>query len=103
LNLCRLEAEVGYEIGTLPPAAPIFGVIQERGGIDDAEMFRVFNMGIGFAIIVSPDQAKDALRIVSEHGHPVSRIGTVTDERGLVRLPERGLAGSLESGAFSPS
>ena len=103
LNLSRLEAEVGYEIGALPPVAPIFGMIQERGGIGDAEMFRVFNMGIGLAIVVPPDQVTDALRIVSEHGHPVSRIGTVTDERGIVRLPERGLAGSLESGAFNPS
>ena len=102
LNLCRLEADVGYELDALPPTKPIFGMIQERGGIDDAEMFRVFNMGIGFAMVVPPDQATDALRIASEHGHSVSRIGTVTDERGTVRILERGLAGSLESGAFHP-
>lgn len=101
LNLCRLEAEVGYEIDALPTAAPIFGIIQERGGIDDAEMFRVFNMGIGFAVIVPPDQEAGALRIAYEHGHRASRIGTVTDERGIVRIPEHGLAGSLESGVFS--
>ncbi|MGI8709223.1 MAG: phosphoribosylformylglycinamidine cyclo-ligase [Actinomycetota bacterium] len=101
LNLCRLEAKVGYDIEALPVAPSIFGLIQERGGIEDAEMFRVFNMGIGFVIIVPDNQVDDVLRIASEHGHSASRIGTVSDERGIVRLRERHLAGSLESGAFS--
>src|SRR5262249_12813632 len=35
-----------------PP--PVFGWLQKLGDIDEAEMFRVFNMGIGFVIIVSP-------------------------------------------------
>ena len=33
---------------------PIFGLIQRAGGIDDAEMWRVFNMGLGLVFAVAP-------------------------------------------------
>jgi phosphoribosylformylglycinamidine cyclo-ligase len=37
------------------PVPPIFPFIQRAGGIHDAEMYRVFNMGLGMVIAVSPD------------------------------------------------
>src|SRR5947199_1904404 len=48
LNLLRLEAEVGYRIDKPLPVLPIFDLIGDRGGVEDAEMFEVFNMGCGF-------------------------------------------------------
>ncbi len=39
------------------PVPPIFGFIQRAGGIEGAEMYRVFNMGLGFLFAVSPDKA----------------------------------------------
>jgi len=39
------------------PVPPIFPYIQRAGGIEEAEMYRVFNMGLGFVIAVSPDAA----------------------------------------------
>jgi phosphoribosylformylglycinamidine cyclo-ligase len=36
------------------PIPPVFGWLQQLGGVEEAEMFRVFNMGIGFVMIVSP-------------------------------------------------
>src|SRR5262249_27047835 len=59
LNLERIEAEqdgplpVGYAIDFLPEPPPIFSLIQRLGGIADEEMYRVFNMGIGFCLVVS--------------------------------------------------
>ena len=35
-----------------PP--PLFGYIQEHGRVDDAEMFNVFNMGVGMIAVVAP-------------------------------------------------
>ncbi len=35
---------------------PIFKLIQERGNVEEAEMYRVFNMGIGMTVICSPQQ-----------------------------------------------
>ena len=34
---------------------PIFRLVQERGRVDDAEMYRVFNMGVGMVLVVAPD------------------------------------------------
>ena len=41
------------------PELPIFGLMQRLGNIDDHEMFRTFNMGIGIVVIVSPDGVSD--------------------------------------------
>ena len=39
------------------PVPPIFSLIQERGNVPEPEMYRTFNMGIGFVLIVPPEQA----------------------------------------------
>lgn len=39
------------------PVPPIFSLIQERGNVPEPEMYRTFNMGIGFVLVVPPDQA----------------------------------------------
>jgi len=84
LNLLRLndEPEIGYVIHEIPPIPPIFSLIQQTGNIPDEEMFRVFNMGIGFCVVVS-DRDADAFReIVRKHGRAAYTIGHV------VRDPE---------------
>lgn len=97
-NLCRLDAEVGYRIEDLPPAPPIFRLIQERGDVQSAEMYRVFNMGVGFVVIVPRGGEEDALGRVAEAGYRPSRLGTVTDEAGIVRVEPAGLTGGLDAG-----
>jgi phosphoribosylformylglycinamidine cyclo-ligase len=87
-NLVRLEAEVGYELDALPDPQPVFDLIQQRGGIDDEEMFRVFNMGVGMVIITAPSEVTRALDILESSGQEARRIGTVVDEPGVVRLTQ---------------
>ena len=41
---------------------PIFRLIQERGGIDSLEMYRVFNMGMGMVLLLSPEDVEAAIR-----------------------------------------
>jgi phosphoribosylformylglycinamidine cyclo-ligase len=43
---------------------PIFTLLQRRGGIDDAEMLRAFNMGIGLVLIVAPERAGRAAELL---------------------------------------
>ncbi len=45
---------------------PIFRLIQERGRVAEIEMYRVFNMGIGFVLIVSPGEVNRAQTTVPE-------------------------------------
>jgi len=87
-NLVRLEAEVGYEFDALPEPQPVFGMIQQLGAIEDEEMFRVFNMGIGMVIITKPSEATRTLSVLESSGQVARRIGTVIDEPGVVRLTQ---------------
>jgi phosphoribosylformylglycinamidine cyclo-ligase len=90
-NLLRLHAPVGYEVADPLPVPPVFGLVARSGGIDDAEMHDVFNMGCGFVCVVPADRAADAVAILERH-HPGTRpIGRVTGEAGTVTVPARDL------------
>jgi phosphoribosylformylglycinamidine cyclo-ligase len=56
---------------------PIFRWLQQLGNVDEAEMFRVFNMGIGFVFIVSQYYADSIVRQLAEGGYPARVIGEV--------------------------
>ena len=99
LNLARVAAPVGFVLDRLPDPPPIFALIQEAGGISDEEMFRVFNQGIGFCLVVAPGDADRAEAILRQHGGRPYRIGyAVADERKRIRLDQLGLTG--ERGRF---
>jgi phosphoribosylformylglycinamidine cyclo-ligase len=97
-NLCRLDAEVGYRIDELPPIPSIFELIRKHGAIDDSEMYRVFNMGVGFVVIVEEDELERALSSITGSGYGAIRIGTVTDEVGVVSIGPAGMRGGLADG-----
>ena len=48
------------------PEPPIFGLIQRQGGVSNAEMFHVFNMGLGMLAIVPSEQVEAAKNAVTE-------------------------------------
>ncbi len=79
LNLSRVPPNVSFVIDTLPPPPPIFPILQQLGGIADPDMFEVFNMGIGFCLVVPEHQADKTLRLVTRFGKKAYRIGHVTD------------------------
>ena len=56
---------------------PIFGMIQELGGVSDAEMYRTFNMGIGITLIVPKEQGPAIVDRLSELGETSWIIGGV--------------------------
>jgi len=95
LNLSRIAASnVGFEINALPEPQPIFSLLQEWGDLPDEEMFRVFNMGMGFCLIV-PNNADVIARIgklARKHGATCSTIGTtIRDEAKRVFITQKGL------------
>lgn len=57
--------------------APIFGFIQEQGRVEDGEMFRTFNMGIGFALITAPEVAPEVIRTLASRNHEAFVIGEI--------------------------
>jgi len=55
----------------------IFDWLQRNGDVADAEMHRVFNCGIGMAVVVAPEHADRALRFLDAAGERASRIGAI--------------------------
>jgi phosphoribosylformylglycinamidine cyclo-ligase len=101
LNLPRVHARVGFLIDDLPPVPPIFGLIQRQGGVSGSEMFEVYNMGVGFCVLVSEGDADAALSILRRHGRRAQVIGRVIeDENKGVHLPRERLTGYGK--AFAP-
>jgi phosphoribosylformylglycinamidine cyclo-ligase len=64
----------------------IFGEIEQLGGIDEAEMRRVFNLGIGMAVVVPESDVYAALDVLRAHGHRASEIGRITEGDGDVHI-----------------
>ena len=62
----------------------VFETLRTAGQVEDAEMFRTFNMGIGYVVIVPSATAETAARILRGAGEQVARIGEiVAGERGV--------------------
>jgi phosphoribosylformylglycinamidine cyclo-ligase len=59
---------------------PIFGLIQDAGGVAVGEMFRVFNMGLGMLLVFAPTAAEAALELLEG----ARRVGEVTAGEGVV-------------------
>ena len=94
LNLPRVDAEIGFVLDNLPPLPPIFGLIERLGEVDRAEMFEVYNMGIGFCVVVAEAQVEPALAILARHQRQASVIGyAIADPEKTVRLPQYQLVG----------
>jgi phosphoribosylformylglycinamidine cyclo-ligase len=68
------------------PRPRIFPFLQKAGPVEEDEMFRVFNMGIGYVLIVAADFADSIGRNLQRWGEKVNRIGTITAGSGKVVL-----------------
>jgi phosphoribosylformylglycinamidine cyclo-ligase len=63
---------------------PLFRLIQRGGGVDDDEMFRTFNMGIGMAVVVSPQDLHEVEHSLERRGEAAPVIGAVVEGAGVV-------------------
>lgn len=77
-NLPRVlpgDQAANLKIGSWPVPS-VFDWLAREGGIDDVEMQRTFNCGIGMAIVVDPQCAAEIQSILEAHGETVHQIGT---------------------------
>jgi phosphoribosylformylglycinamidine cyclo-ligase len=61
------------------PMPPIFRWLQKQGGIEDAEMARTFNCGIGMTLIVAREDSRKAMEILSQSGVEAFEIGAIVE------------------------
>jgi phosphoribosylformylglycinamidine cyclo-ligase len=77
------DAVVERDTWTTPE---IFGLVQRLGDIDDDEMARVFNLGLGMVLVVASDAVDAALAALAGAGQEASVVGRITDGTGVVQL-----------------
>jgi len=68
------------------PVPKIFAFLQKTGPVEEEEMFKVFNMGIGFVLIVAEDFANSIAKKLTRFGERVYKIGRITTGTGKVVL-----------------
>lgn len=90
-NLSRLNKNVKFIIDKPFDPQPIFKFLQKNGNIEDKEMYQTFNMGMGFAIIVSKKDVNNAIKILKKYSKSdVKIVGRIEKGKG-VELITRGI------------
>jgi phosphoribosylformylglycinamidine cyclo-ligase len=63
---------------------PVFAALQDAGGVAEAEMFRTFNMGVGYLLVVPSAQEREVAAVLTAAGETVHAIGEIVPgERGV--------------------
>ncbi len=72
------------------PVLPVFDFLRSRGSIDEAEMYRTFNMGIGMILVVSPEDSRVVTDHLASRNEPCYEIGAITSGDGTVHYRDDG-------------
>ncbi len=80
-KLMRLDEPFVYEITEVRPVPALFQFLMQAGPIALREAYATFNMGVGFAAYVSPDQAQAALAAAKASGYDAWIAGRVRKDR----------------------
>ena len=78
-----VDARFDLSSWTVPP---VFRVLQREGGVDEREMFRAFNMGIGMVAVVTADRAEALIRELNTAGETAWLAGEIVPGDGKVVL-----------------
>ena len=73
-NISRINDNFQYVIDNPLPVPSVFDWLQEKGNIEDKEMYRTFNMGMGMVIIVNKDDAEKSVSILGEHAQVIGSV-----------------------------
>ena len=89
-NLANYSPGIGFEFNNFKPH-PIFGLIQRTAAelgliITDEEMFKTFNMGWGFGIVVDKTDIEKALSTLKQAGVNPEIIGKITNKQKVVEI-----------------
>ena len=75
-----LGAVINRNAWTIPT---VFTLLQELGQVPESDMFRTFNMGIGYVVVVPKAQASEAMATLKESGETPVLLGEITADAGV--------------------
>jgi phosphoribosylformylglycinamidine cyclo-ligase len=62
---------------------PVFRWLAETANMEEKELLKTFNSGIGMIVVVAADRADEIAALLTAEGEAVTRIGSVTDQAGV--------------------
>ena len=65
---------------------PIFDLIAEAGNVSERDMFNTYNMGVGMSIVVAPEDAEKALKILRDSGEDAYSIGEIEESAEKITI-----------------
>ena len=80
-NISRINDDFQYVIDHPLPVPSVFDWLQKKGNVEDKEMYRTFNMGMGMIIIVNKNDAEKSVSILGEYAQI---IGSVKSGKGVL-------------------
>ena len=80
-KLLRLK-KIGYEIDSLPKIPPIMGLVEEQG-VKPEEMYKTFNMGVGFCVIAPKEESVKIRSVFKKYKISSQEIGQITSKKGV--------------------
>jgi len=80
-KLLRLK-KIGYEIDSLPKIPAIMGLVEEQG-VKSEEMYKTFNMGVGFCVIASKEYATKIKSVFKKYKISSQEIGKIVSKKGV--------------------
>jgi len=80
-KLLRLK-KIGYMLDNMPEPPEIFQLI-ENEDVEKAEMYKTFNMGIGFCVIVPEEEQERIEEVFKKHGLKSRQIGNIIEKKGV--------------------
>lgn len=75
--------KIGMYIDQLPEPQPVFNAIKQVGNIDDHEMYRTFNMGVGFVVVAPKESSDTVISICKKAGTKAHIIGKTMTKKGI--------------------
>jgi phosphoribosylformylglycinamidine cyclo-ligase len=91
------KAGVGFLLDDMPELPEIFKSIQKQGNISDREMYRTFNCGIGFCVVVPESESEKVVDICKKHGINSRKIGKAVKEKDVKIKTSTGVISILTS------
>ncbi|MGZ3769372.1 MAG: phosphoribosylformylglycinamidine cyclo-ligase [Bdellovibrio sp.] len=88
-NIPRMSEKFDYEINywpTVDEIAPVYKTILQRVDLSREELFRTFNMGVGFTILVKKDQALSVLNFLKENQYKAWQLGQINNGQGEIHM-----------------
>jgi len=65
---------------------PIYELMQSIGNVEESEMYRAFNMGVGMVIVCAPENKQDIIAHIEEQGEEVQEIGRIIQGNKTVEI-----------------